>query len=129
MIKGKIVVVDDERIVTSAFKTLLKVEGFSDAHFFNSPKDALTFLKDNQPDLVISDFLMPEMNGLEFLSVAKKLYPDVSKILLTGYADKENAIRAINEIGLYKYIEKPWDNDDLIITIQNGIERSNLFGV
>ena len=117
MIKGKIVVVDDERIVTSAFKTLLKVEGFSDAHFFNSPKDALTFLKDNQPDLVISDFLMPEMNGLEFLSEVKKLYPEVSKILLTGYADKENAIKAINEIGLYRYIEKPWNNDDLIINI------------
>ncbi len=126
MIKGKIVIVDDERIVTSAFKTLLKVEGFSDAHFFNSPKDALTFLKDNQPDLVISDFLMPEMNGLEFLSEVKKLYPEVSKILLTGYADKENAIKAINEIGLYRYIEKPWNNDDLIINIKNGIERSYL---
>ena len=126
MIKGKIVVVDDERIVTSAFKTLLKVEGFSDAHFFNSPKDALTFLKDNQPNLVISDFLMPEMNGLEFLSEVKKLYPEVSKILLTGYADKENAIKAINEIGLYRYIEKPWNNDDLIINIKNGIERSYL---
>lgn len=126
MIKGKIVVVDDERIVTSAFKTLLKVEGFSDAHFFNSPKDALTFLKDNQPDLVISDFLMPEMNGLEFLSEVKKFYPEVSKILLTGYADKENAIKAINEIGLYRYIEKPWNNDDLIINIKNGIERSYL---
>ena len=126
MIKGKIVVVDDERIVTSAFKTLLKVEGFSDAHFFNSPKDALTFLKDNQPDLVISDFLMPEMNGLEFLSEVKKLYPEVSKILLTGYADKENAIKAINEIGLYRYIEKPWNNDVLIINIKNGIERSYL---
>ncbi len=126
MIKGKIVVVDDERIVTSAFKTLLKVEGFSDAHFFNSPKDALNYLKDNQPDLVISDFLMPEMNGLEFLSEVKKLYPEVSKILLTGYADKENAIKAINEIGLYRYIEKPWNNDDLIINIKNGIERSYL---
>ena len=126
MIKGKIVVVDDERIVTSAFKTLLKVEGFSDAHFFNSPKDALDYLKDNQPDLVISDFLMPEMNGLEFLSEVKKLYPEVSKILLTGYADKENAIKAINEIGLYRYIEQPWNNDDLIINIKNGIERSHL---
>lgn len=126
MIKGKIVVVDDEKIVTSAFKTLLKVEGFSDAHFFNSPKEALAFLTENQPDLVISDFLMPEMNGLEFLSEVKKLYPEVSKILLTGYADKENAIKAINEIGLYRYIEKPWNNDDLIINIKNGIERSYL---
>ncbi len=123
---GKIVVVDDEKIVTSAFKTLLKVEGFSDAHFFNSPKEAIEFLKTNVPDLVISDFLMPEMNGLEFLTEVKKMYPEVSKILLTGYADKENAIKAINEVGLYRYIEKPWDNDDLILNIKNGIERSYL---
>lgn len=123
---GKIVVVDDEKIVTSAFATLLKVEGFSDAHFFNNPKDALEFLKENTPDLIISDFLMPEMNGLEFLSEAKNLHPEVSRILLTGYADKENAIRAINEVGLYRYIEKPWNNDDLILNIKNGIERSYL---
>ena len=123
---GKIVVVDDEKIVTSAFKTLLKVEGFDDAHFFNNPKDALLFLKKETPDLIISDFIMPEMNGLEFLTAAKKLHSDVSMILLTGYADKENAIKAINEIGLYKYIEKPWDNDDLILNIKNGIERSHL---
>ena len=126
MNKGKIVVVDDEKIVTSAFKTLLKVEGFSDGHFFNSPVEALDFLKENKPDIVISDFLMPEMNGLEFLQGVNELYPEVSKILLTGYADKENAIKAINEIGLYRYIEKPWDNADLIINIKNGIERSYL---
>ncbi len=126
MKNGLIVVVDDEQMVTSAFKTLLKLEGFTNFATFNNPKEAIEFLEQNKPDIIISDFIMPEMNGLEFLSAAKKLHPDVSKILLTGYADKENAIRAINEIGLYKYIEKPWDNDDLILTIQNGIERSNL---
>ncbi len=126
MNNGKIVVVDDEKMVTSAFKTLFKVEGYNDVHLFNTPKDALEFLKANTPDLIISDFLMPEMNGLEFLTEAKKLYPEVSMILLTGYADKENAIKAINEIGLYKYIEKPWDNDDLLMNIRNGIERSHL---
>ena len=121
-----IVVVDDDKIVTSALKTLLKVEGFSNAHYFNSPLEALKFIKDEKPDLILSDFLMPEMNGFEFLSAAKKLYPEISMILLTGYADKENAIKAINEVGLYKYIEKPWDNDDLILNIRNGIERSDL---
>ena len=118
---SKIVAVDDEKMVTSALKTLFKIEGYSDINLFNSTKEALEFLADNKPDLIISDFIMPEMNGLEFLREAKKLYPEVSMILLTGYADKENAIKAINEVGLYKYIEKPWDNDDLLMNVRNGI--------
>lgn len=126
MENSKIVVVDDEKMVTSAFKALFKVEGYSDIHLFNNPNDAVEFLRENKPDLIISDFMMPEMNGLEFLTEAKKLYNEVSMILLTGYADKKNAIKAINEIGLYKYIEKPWDNDDLMMNIRNGIERSHL---
>lgn len=126
MENSKIVVVDDEKMVTSAFKALFKVEGYSDIHLFNNPNEAVEFLRENKPDLIISDFMMPEMNGLEFLTEAKKLYNEVSMILLTGYADKENAIKAINEIGLYKYIEKPWDNDDLMMNIRNGIERSHL---
>ena len=126
MCNSKIVITDDEKIVTSAFKTLLKVEGYTDVNCFNNPVEAVEFLKTNKPDIIISDFLMPEMNGLEFLRKAKELYPEVSMILLTGYADKENAIKAINEIGLYKYIEKPWDNDDLLFNIRNGIERSHL---
>ena len=126
MNNSRIVVVDDEKMVTSAFKTLFKVEGYSDIHLFNNPLEAVEYLRNNTPDLIISDFIMPEMNGLQFLTEAKKLYPEVSMILLTGYADKENAIKAINEIGLYKYIEKPWDNDDLMVNIKNGIERSHL---
>ena len=127
MIKSsKIVIVDDDKIVTSTLKTLFRLEGFMDAHYFNDPKEAVEFLRNEKPDLILSDFLMPEMNGFEFLSIAKEIYPEASMILLTGYADKENAIKAINEIELYKYIEKPWDNDDLIMNIKNGIERSHL---
>lgn len=123
---SKIVIVDDDKMVTSTLKTLFKLEGFSDAHYFNDPKEAIDFLKVEQPKLILSDFLMPEMNGLQFLSVAKEYHPETSMILLTGYADKENAIKAINDVGLYKYIEKPWDNDDLVMNIRNGVERSNL---
>lgn len=128
MINSRIIVVDDEKMVTSAFKTLFTVEGVNGGVFFNSPVEALEYIKTEVPDLIISDFLMPDMNGLEFLREAKKLYPETSMILLTGYADKENAIKAINEVGLYKYIEKPWDNDDLLMNIKNGIERTNLLG-
>ncbi len=126
MRNGKIIVVDDDETLISTFKTLFYMEEFTNAEFFTDPRLALEYLKDNVPDLVISDFMMPEMNGLEFLSKVNSLYPEVSKILLTGYADKENAIKAINEVGLYKYITKPWENDDLILNIKNGIERSYL---
>ena len=123
---AQIILVDDEKMVTSAFRTLLKVEGYKNINCFNNPEEALEFLKENSPDIIVSDFLMPQMNGLEFLTQAKTMYPEVSMILLTGYADKENAIKAINDIGLYKYIEKPWDNDDLLMNLRNGIERSHL---
>ena len=93
---SRIILVDDEKIVTSAFKTLLKVEGYKDVQCFNNPNEAIEYLEGNAPDIVVSDFLMPEMNGLEFLTKVKELYPEVSTIMLTGYADKENAIKAIN---------------------------------
>ena len=123
-----IFIIDDEVLVTSSLKALLNLEGYDDVFAFNNPSEALIALKDIKPDVIVSDFIMPEMNGLQFLAEAKKLHPDTSMMLLTGYADKENAIRAINEVGLYKYIEKPWDNDDLIINIKNAIERSHLVG-
>ena len=124
----EIVVVDDDNIVLDSLKTLFEIENIKNVRFFNSPIDAFKFLKDknNKPKVVISDFLMPHINGIEFLAKVKTLYDDVSLILLTGYADKENAIKAINEIGIYKYIEKPWDNDRLILNIKNAIERNEL---
>ena len=126
LITGKIVIVDDEDMVIKTLKTLLKIEGFSNVDIFNNPDDALKFIENNPVDLIISDFIMPKMNGIEFLSKAKKIHPDTTQILLTGYADKENAIRAINELGIFKYIEKPWGNDDIILNIKNGIERTRL---
>ena len=122
----KVLVLDDDKLVTSSLKSLLMLEGFTDVVYFNSPKEALDYLNENSRDVIISDFKMPEMTGLEFLTEARKLHPNASMILLTGYADKEDAIKIINEVGLYKYIEKPWDNDELIINIKNAYERAHL---
>ena len=83
---GKILYVDDDKLLTSTFTTLMKVEGFKDVVVFNNPIEAVEYLKIETPDLIISDFLMPEMNGLEFLREAKKLYPEISMILLTAYS-------------------------------------------
>ena len=118
-----IAIVDDEDMVVTSLRSFLTLETEYDLATYRSPRRALEDLKTKPLDLIISDYLMPDMNGIDFLLEVKKIHPFATRILLTGYADKENAIKAINQVGLYQYIEKPWDNDDLKITIQNGLER------
>ncbi len=123
---GKILIVDDESMVTKTLSVLLGLEGFDNLITFNNPNEALKYLKENEVDLIISDFIMPEMDGIKFLEIAKNYQDKVSMILLTGYADKENAIKAINTIGIFKYIEKPWDNKQLIINVKNALVQTKL---
>ena len=124
--KTTVVLVDDEDMVLTSLRSFLNLETDYNVESFTDPKVALTFVGDNAVDLVVSDYLMPEMDGITFLGEVRKLKPNVPRIILTGYADKENAIKAINEVGLFQYIEKPWDNDDLLIILRNGIERKQL---
>lgn len=121
-----IVLVDDEEMVLTSLSSFLTLETEYDIHTFTSAQSALKFVTDKPIDLVISDYLMPEMDGISFLAEVKKIQPEVPRIILTGYADKENAIKAINEVGLYQYIEKPWDNDDLLIILRNALEKQLL---
>lgn len=121
-----IIIVDDEDMVLTSLKSFLNLETDYDVHTFTSASNALKFIKNTEVDLVISDYLMPEMDGMTFLSKVRDMRPEVPRIILTGYADKENAIKAINEVGLFQYIEKPWDNDDLLIIVRNGIEKQML---
>ncbi|MEN9577282.1 MAG: hypothetical protein RJA70_291 [Pseudomonadota bacterium] len=119
-------IVDDEEMVLTSLSTYLTLETDYDVVTFTSAAQALKQVESGPVDLIISDFLMPEMDGITFLSKARELKPDVPRIILTGYADKENAIKAINQVGLFQYIEKPWDNDDLRLTIRNGLEKKRL---
>lgn len=123
-----IFVVDDEKMITATLSALLKMVLKYDVQSFNDPVNALQSeaLAQKKVDLIISDFMMPGMNGLEFLKNVAQISPNTITILLTGYADKENAIRSINEVGLYYYLEKPWDNNDLIKIVTNGLEKKDL---
>jgi DNA-binding NtrC family response regulator len=118
-----IAVVDDEEMVLTSLRSFLMLETEYEIATYDSPMKALEKIRESPIDLVVSDYLMPGMNGIEFLMEVKKLHPYATRILLTGYADKENAIKAINEVGLYQYIEKPWENEELKLIIQNGLER------
>ena len=124
--QGAIMIVDDEEMVLTSLSSFLTLETEYEVITFTRATEALAHLDEHDIDLVISDFLMPEMDGLQFLSKVRDMKPEVSRVILTGYADKENAIKAINEVGLYQYIEKPWNNDDIRIIIRNGIEKKRL---
>jgi DNA-binding NtrC family response regulator len=121
-----ILLVDDEEMVLSSIKSFFAIETDYKLATYTSPIKALEVIEENRFDLVISDYLMPEMDGITFLAKVKEKRPLIPRILLTGYADKENAIKAINNVGLYQYIEKPWDNEDLRLIIRNGLEKTVL---
>lgn len=121
-----IVIVDDEEMVLTSLSSFLMLETDYEIKTFLSPSEALSYVEQETVNLVISDYLMPEMDGISFLAKVRDIKPEVPRIILTGYADKENAIKAINEVGLYQYIEKPWDNDDLYLIIRNGLEKQRL---
>lgn len=123
-----ILIVDDEEMVTAALRSFLQLETEYRVLTYTSTEEALEKFGDSEfIDVVIADFLMPEMDGISFLKQVREIRPETTRILLTGYADKENAIRAINEAGLYYYLEKPWNNDHLKVIIRNGVERTSLF--
>lgn len=122
-----VVVVDDEEMVVRSLEAFLTLETSWDILTFCSPLEALQAVDSRTVQVVVADFMMPEMDGITFLRKVRETQPETTRILLTGYADKENAIRAINEAGLYHYLEKPWDNEHLRLVIRNGMERSLLF--
>lgn len=122
-----VLIIDDEAMVAMTLQALLELETRYRVLTFTDPFKALAALDLEPVDVIVSDFMMPGMDGITFFKQAREKKPLTTRILLTGYADKQNAIRAINEAGLYYYLEKPWDNEHLKLVIRNGIERSELF--
>lgn len=121
-----VLIVDDEEMVITSIRAFLKLDTNYNIHGFTDPEEAVKFLERNTLDVAIADYVMPRMNGIQFLARAKQIQPEATRILLTGYADKQSAIQAINELALFHYLEKPWENAELLLVIQNGIERAQL---
>jgi DNA-binding NtrC family response regulator len=124
--KPTVLLVDDEEMVITSVRAYLALEADYDVLGFTDPEEAATFVRGHAFDVIVSDYLMPKLTGIQLLKKAKESAPEASRILLTGHADKQSAIDAINDIALFQYIEKPWDNTQLLLAIQAGIERSRL---
>lgn len=119
-------VVDDDPLVTESLGAALRLETPYEVETFTSGAAALAAMPSRPPDVLITDFKMPGLDGLALLRAVRQAHPDAVLMLLTGYADKESAIRAINEVGIFQYVEKPWDLKDLLLKIRLGLERRDL---
>lgn len=122
----EIVLIDDEDMVVTSLRALITLETEFNVHAFTSPAQALAHLEFHPADVIVSDFMMPGLNGLQTLERAKELQPEAARILLTGHADKQSAIHAINRVGLYQYLEKPWDNAQFLLVLKSAVERTVL---
>ncbi len=121
----RVLVVDDEVNICNALRRSLRKEGY-EILVANEPAQGLEILKTEKVDLVLSDHLMPNMTGLEFLTIVRDRHPDTVRILLTGHADMETAIKAINDGQVYRFLTKPWDDVELKVTLYLAFEHLEL---
>ncbi|TAN69773.1 MAG: response regulator [Methylobacter sp.] len=120
-----ILFVDDERNVLKALHRLFHNEPYV-PYFASSGAEGLEILRQHPIDLIISDMRMPEMSGAEFLSQAFMQWPETIRILLTGYADLQSTIDAVNKGRIYNYCNKPWDDAELKLLVRNALEQKRL---
>ena len=118
--KITILYIDDELNNLIAFKAVFRIK-------YNiltaiSADDALKILKENPVEIIITDQRMPKMTGVEFLESILADYPDPIRILLTGYADMNAVIDAVNKGKIFHYLSKPWNEEELDLTIAKAYE-------
>ncbi|MDY6791012.1 MAG: response regulator [Thermodesulfobacteriota bacterium] len=120
-----ILVVDDQQIIRDMLENTLSRESYT-VYCAGSAEEALKILSQESIDVVISDEVMPGMTGTQFLAVVRKAYPDVIRIILTGHASLESAMRAINEGEIYRFLTKPCNLVDLSVTIRQALQQKYL---
>jgi len=120
--KATVLFVDDERNILSALNRLFRPEGY---RIFTADNGAagLQILEREKIDLVISDMRMPHMDGAQFLGHVVQRWPDVVRLLLTGYSDIQSTVSAINKGQIYRYITKPWEDADIKLVVRNALEQ------
>lgn len=120
-----LLLLDDEPNITAALTRLLRREGYQ-ILVAHSPAEAFELLASHKVGVILSDQGMPKMSGIEFLSRAKRLYPDTVRIILSGYADLKLVTEAFNQGAIYKYITKPWDDKEVIGAVREAFQEQEV---
>ncbi len=130
----RIMLVDDEENILKALRRLLTItpcvyDGIEykiRVESFSTADEALEFARHNAVDLVLSDYRMPRKDGVTFLKEFKEIQPNAARLILSGYADLNAVIGAINEAQIYRFINKPWNDYELVSSIAQALAYRNL---
>lgn len=122
--QAQILFVDDDRDFRWATGNVLEMAGYAVVQAQNG-EEALGFLKESVPDLVLLDFRMPGMDGLQVARVMRQQIPAVPIIMLTAFAEIDSAVKAM-KMGVYDYATKPVDNNDLLFTVKRALDKQDL---
>jgi response regulator RpfG family c-di-GMP phosphodiesterase len=122
---GTVLFVDDEENILTSLRRLMRKQPVN-CFFANSALDGLELLAKEHIDVIVSDMRMPNMDGAEFLTKCKEQWPKTVRILLTGHSDISATIKALNKGGIYRYLTKPWDDDEIVETIMQGLKITQL---
>lgn len=122
----RILFVDDERNVLRSLERLFLDEEYEVVTANSGPEGLETLERGGPFQLIVSDYRMPSMNGVEFLAEVCRRWPDTERIILSGYADTASIVSAINEGQIYKFIAKPWNDVDLLRAIREALDRYEL---
>ena len=122
----RILCIDDEQNVLRSLTRLFLDDPYEILTAASGAEGLLILDQSGTVPVVISDYRMPGMNGVEFLSEVRKRWPETVRIVLSGYADTGAIVSAINEGQIYRFVSKPWNEDELRVTVANALERYDL---
>jgi len=125
--KQRIIFIDDEPNIISALKRVLlpALSETADIYFTSDLQKALEWVREIEFDVIVSDYLMPDMSGLEFIKIAKALQPDAVLLMLSASTEFEVMRTAVNELNIYKYLIKPWVSDELCRDIAMALNKAS----
>jgi DNA-binding NtrC family response regulator len=131
---SRILIVDDDEPILKSLRRVLSMTPCTGGDVtyklsidtFSSPEEALNKARHTAYDLVLSDYRMPGMNGVQFLKALREIQPDAARLILSGYADLNGLIAAINEAGISRFISKPWNDYELVSAIGHALAVRDL---